>query len=81
MAKELTNNKEKVTELEYKRYLEIFEEAEEKPDRLTDWEQNFLSNIKEGVTRYELHCVLSEKQRGAMVKIEKKLFEVKEVKG
>ena len=75
MATIHTNSRKQLTLTEYKKLLEIFDEADTaKRDLLTEWEQNFLTNVKEGVIRYEIYCILSEKQRLVLERIEKKLF-------
>ena len=63
-----------ITIEELDKYLELIEETEAHPDRLTDWEINFLPSIKEVLLIYKESSNISEKQEAILERIEKKMY-------
>jgi hypothetical protein len=51
----------------------VFEEAEDNPDELTEWEQEFLESLSERIEQYGDRTRISVKQWAVIERIEGKL--------
>lgn len=55
---------------------ESYELAELFPDRINDWERNFMESIRDRIAKYTDATLLSEKQAEVLERINKKLYAI-----
>lgn len=62
-----------IDRVEYLRYQRILGAAQDRPDRLSDWEQEFVNDWTDRFERRGCNVVVSEAQSNIFDKLERKL--------